>query len=340
MRKGLVLSIILLLLWCTSSISLAAEPPTTLEVTIPDYEVTTVRGLDYVEIPQGEVLLAEEGRPMVPYYTTSIDYPNGYQVQDVILEERSGLVTETGLKLPVVILSPSPKLPLEMKTGWYPEEDYSWRLINNLDGSTTLVIVLYPFYYNPETTEVKFYKNYRFSIEYIVSRIAITALTTARDTYELGDRIPIDIQINNSGEAQDITINIVIKQYGLEEIVDGLPLRLLRNLAGNASFTVTWDSGNAEAGFYYAEVTLTDTEGNMLDRKAREIALVTEIVEEKLDCDINEDGRVNYLDLAILGAHYWESTRPPYPKYDINQDGTVDLYDRDLLVAHYEGIVP
>jgi len=107
--------------------------------------VTAIDNLDYVEIPGGEVLVEEEGRPRVPYYIKSIDYPEGHRVQEVILKERSGLVTATGLRLPVVILSQYPELPVEMKAGWYPEEEYGWRLWENPDGSTTLVIELYPF---------------------------------------------------------------------------------------------------------------------------------------------------------------------------------------------------
>ena len=51
--------------------------------------------------------------------------------------------------------------------------------------------------------------------------------------------------------------------------------------------------------------------------------------------DINNDGTVNYIDLAILGAHYGETTETPYPRYDINEDGTVNYIDLAILGAHY-----
>jgi hypothetical protein len=51
--------------------------------------------------------------------------------------------------------------------------------------------------------------------------------------------------------------------------------------------------------------------------------------------DINQDGMVDFRDLAILAAHYGETTSPPYPRWDINQDGTVDYRDLALLAAHY-----
>jgi len=51
--------------------------------------------------------------------------------------------------------------------------------------------------------------------------------------------------------------------------------------------------------------------------------------------DINEDGEVDFKDLAILGAHYGETTTSPYPRYDINEDGEVDFKDLAILGAHY-----
>lgn len=277
MRKGWTLGVVFLILFI-SSIAAGAEPLSSVEVSIPDYTVTTIDNLDYVEIPGGEILVEEEGRPRVPYYIQSIDYPEGYRVQEVILKERSGLVTATGLRLPVVILSQYPELPIEMKEGWYPEEEYDWRLWENVDGSTTLVIKLYPFYYNPETTDAKFYTNYRFDIEYIVSNVEITALYPDEDIYAPGDQVTIDIRLNNPGEKQDVVVSILIKQYGSDVTVAGLPLRSLKELVGNASLTAEWDSSETEEGYYYAEVTLSDTTGNTLDKETAGILI--EVSEE------------------------------------------------------------
>lgn len=277
MRKGWTLGVVFLILFISSTAA-GAEPLSSVEVSIPDYTVTAIGNLDYVEIPEGGILIAEEGRPMVPYYIKSIDYPEGYRVQEVILKERAGLETATGLRLPVVILDPSPELPIEMKKGWYPEEEYGWRLWENPDGSTTLVIELYPFYYNPETTDVEFYKNYRFDIEYVVSDMEITALYPDKDIYAPGDEVTLDIRLNNHGEMQDVVVSVLIKQYGSDVTVAGLPLRSLKELVGNASLTMEWDSSETEEGYYYAEVTLSDTAGNTLDKKT--IGILIEVSEE------------------------------------------------------------
>ena len=268
MKTRWILGVVILLLASSpTSISYGAESPSSIELSIPDYTVTSVGGLDYVEIPGGEILLAEEGRPRVPYYTTSVDYPKGYRVQDVILRERSGLMMATGLRLSIVVIDPNPELAIEMKKGWYPEEDYKWRIWEHRDGCTLLVITMYPFYYDPETTDAKFYKNYCFDIEYVISSVSITSLTLAKETYEPGDKVPIDIWLHNSGETQDVIVNTVIKQYGSDETEAGLPLRSLKNLAGDASLTAEWDTSGTEPGYYYAEVALADTAGNVLDKK-------------------------------------------------------------------------
>lgn len=279
MRKGCTLGVVFLIFFISSCAG-GEEPLSSVEVSIPDYTVTVTDNLDYVEIPGGEVLVEEEGRPRVPYYIKSIDYPEGYHVQEVILKERSGLVTATGLRLPVVILSQYPELPVQMKEGWYPEEKYGWRLWENPDGSTTLVIELYPFYYNPETTDVKFYKNYRFDIEYIVSNVEITALYLDKDIYVPGDEVRVDIRLNNHGEMQNVVVSVLIKQYGSDVTVAGLPLRSLKELAGDASLTAEWDSSETEEGYYYAEVTLKDTAGNTLDKKT--IGILIEVSEDSL----------------------------------------------------------
>jgi len=276
MRKEWTLGIVFLMLFISSTAA-GAESLSYVKVSIPDYTVTTIGNLDYVEIPEGEILITEEGRPMVPYYTKSIDYPKGYRVQEVVLKERAGLETATGLRLPVVILDPSPELPIEMKTGWYPKEKYYWRLWDNPDDNTSLVIELYPFYYNPETTDVKFYKNYRFDIEYIVSNVEITGLYLDKDIYVPRDKVRVDIRLNNPGEMQNVVVSVLIKQYGSDVTVAGLPLRSLKELSGDASLTAEWDSSGTEEGYYYAEVTLKDTAGNTLDKKT--IGILIEVSE-------------------------------------------------------------
>jgi hypothetical protein len=248
----------------------AKEPVSSIEVNIPEYEVEQKEGYDYVDIPGGDILLVD-GNPRVPYYSVSLPYQEGYRVQDVVLTEISGLMTATGLNLPIVTMEPDFPSGSEpsssQQTEWYPEEDYSWSAWINSDGSSTLLISIFPFYYNVNTTDVKFYRNYRFDIEYTFSNVEITALSTDKDVYEPGDKVTLDMRLNNSGETQDVVVSIIIKQYGSDEIVGGLPLRSLKNLVGDTSLSAEWDTDGTEPGDYYTEATLADTAGNMLDKK-------------------------------------------------------------------------
>jgi hypothetical protein len=248
-------------------------PTPSLNVEIPDYVVTTRDSLDYVEIPNGDLWL-EEGRYQIPFYSNSIDYPRGYRVQGVTLTNRSGLVTDTGLHLPVTIMergSPGSKANRNATppAGWFPElgKKYEWKVIENPDKTTTLLIIMYPFYYNGQTTDVEFYKNYSFTVNYTASDVEITSLTTDKDSYPQGDPVQIHMGINNAGDAQDIVVSTIIKPYGSDTIVDSLPLSTLSNLSGYASFSDQWDSTGVAPGYYAVEVTLKDTTGNVLDRK-------------------------------------------------------------------------
>jgi hypothetical protein len=250
------------------------EPQSTLEIIIPDYEITSYKELDYIEIPGGEILLAEEGRPRVPYYTAYLKYPKSYRVQNVILNERTGLVTNIGLELPAVVYDYD-TTSVDIKGDWYPQDDYTWRVEENDDGSTTLIIAMYPFYYNPNTTMVKFYKNYVFDIEYISSNMIITELYTDKDIYNPGDKINIDLWFENSGESQDFIVNLVVKQEISETVLDGLLLRSLRDFKGIGSYSITWDSTDIIADSYFIEAAIADMSGNKLDIETDMILLET-----------------------------------------------------------------
>jgi len=239
------------------------------KIDIPDYTVERRNGYDYVEIPGGSILMREEGRPMVPYYIESIDYPKGYRIQDVTLKDRGGLEITKGLNLTAVVFSIN-ATHVEMIGGWYPKENYSWDAIIKSNGNTTLNIYIYPFYYNPDITEVRFYRNYTFEVEYIITEVAITSLEMDKQEYNQGDKITIDMEINNSGASRDIVVSVVVKEYGTDRIIDGLPLKTLRDFTGKGSYSVEWNTSDMEPGYYYVEVTLEDTSGDLLDTRTKE----------------------------------------------------------------------
>jgi hypothetical protein len=247
-------------------------PPSTLNISIHGYVVNTTAGDDYVTIPGGEVLL-EDGKPRVPYYMVKTDFPAGYMIQDVKLIEKSDLSTVYGLNIPLTVMwldSLESSLTADsIPDGeeWYPTEDFNWRVIPNGDGSSTLVLNVYPFYYNQLTTGVRFYQHYSFEITYTASTVQIAALTTDKAVYSEGEDVLVNLWLNNLGTAQDVLVDAVVKAGSSGEVVSGLLLRTLKACEGLASFSSRWDSSGVEPGYYFVDVTLKDTSGNVLDRR-------------------------------------------------------------------------
>jgi hypothetical protein len=235
----------------------AADPAGSLEVVIPDYEVSTYDGFDHVEIPE-ETLVLEDGQPEVPRYLVEAYYPGGYEIQEVTLTEKSGQVLDTGLNLPIHqgrAYSPHNDQKAggsEESEGWFPQLDYNWAVYDDPNGGSKLAITIYPFHYNVQTTDIEFYKNFGFDIDYIISEVSITSLSTDKSEYLPGEPVNIDFSISGSEEPQDIVVNVIIR---------------LSDLTGDASFTAVWNTSGFDPNFYYVEATLRDTAGHLLDKK-------------------------------------------------------------------------
>jgi len=246
-------------------------PPTTLSVALPAYTVTTVGDLDYIQIPGGAVWL-EPGDYQIPFFVTSVPIPAGTQVQRVTLGQKAEWTTAGGLRLPVAVADKSccadPRLGVDSE-GKLPFEgtDYEWKVLDNPDGSSTLLIYLYPFSYNPLTTNAAYYRSYRFDLAFSDSPLSVTSLRVQGDAHPLGAPVAVELQIENRGEPRDVTVSAVVKRPDTGEVVSGLLLRTLRQMAGPASFSAEWDSEGLPAGGYEIEVVLTDVEGSVLNRR-------------------------------------------------------------------------
>lgn len=257
----------------------AAEPITSVSVVVPAYEVTsTLAGGHLARIP-GEAggALLEEGKPIVPVFYEEIAYAPGYRVQDVLLTARAGLTTATGLSLTVTsvatdsMVTASPASPGADGETWWPALDqvFDWSVRENPDGSSTLVIKMYPFYYNASTTNVQFYRNYSFTVQAVSSTVQITSLSTDENAYAQGDEALVDLALENAGDAQDVIVSAVVKtQAG--DVVDGLLLQSLHGLTGTASYVLQWDSAGFDSGYYAVEAEARDGAGDLLDRKVEQ----------------------------------------------------------------------
>jgi len=275
--KAFKITVIILLLIATSLVvgfkplTQSEEPPTSISIDIPDYTKTRLRDLDYITIEGGTSLYAEEGRPIVPKYIKSYNYPGNYKIQDVILKIKSGLKTEEGLKLPVVNLAYIPtEHPVEMKPGIYPQVDFRWESYKNSDGTYSLNITVYPVSYDPENLRLTFYKHYEFEIKYITSSVEIRSVITDKYVYSPKDILKANVYVNNPGDPKDIILATFVRRYGTEETVDGLPLKSLKALSGDAIVSMEWDTKNIPDGYYVLDVTIFDKASNYLDKNSVE----------------------------------------------------------------------
>jgi len=242
----------------------------TIDIVVPDYEVTSNEGFDEVEIPGGDVIL-DGGAYRIPIFYTTIEYAPGQKVQDVVMVDRSGMITDTGLVLPInerlTTLTGGARATAveEGMESWVPDADYSWTVMQDPDGTSRLTIVMVPFYYHPGSTDVAFYKNYSFDIDTTISPVSLTDMETTVDEYQQGATVETEVWLENSGPPLDVHVSAEVKQYPSGEPTAGLQLETLTSLSGPGSFLPRWDTSGFEPGSYYVEVTLTDPENQVLD---------------------------------------------------------------------------
>jgi hypothetical protein len=240
--------------------------PAKLTVTVPDCVITRAGGYDLVEIAGGGTLMEEEGRPLVPYYVIKENYPPGERVQEVSLVGKSRVKTFTGLVLPAAAFEEYPRAPVGMKGGWYPEREYDWQVLDEAEGRTTLELVIYPFFYNPDTGEAYFFKQYDFEVSASAAEISFSRVLLNGGLYRPGDTVAFELWLTNAGAAQDTVIGLEIRRFGTAGMADSLPLRLLKNVQGQFSCALSWPSPADCDGDYYAEITVYGASGEVMDR--------------------------------------------------------------------------
>ncbi|MBN2132630.1 MAG: hypothetical protein JW741_24225, partial [Sedimentisphaerales bacterium] len=248
-----------------------ADDISPIELSIPDYRVEPVGELDHVTIPEGD-LIFEQGRPAVPYCAVTRHLEPGILVQDVRLVERGDLQTTDGLVLPLANCVPDLEGYIATEAvptfaGWFPTKTYDWNVVPNGDGSSTLRLRVYPFFYNRTTTEARFWRQFTFALETVASPVQVRALWTDKAIYEVGQTVTVGLKVESTGDPADAVVNAVVRRYGTDEKLAGLLLESLDALTGAASFSSDWDSANAAPGICYVDVTIADLAGRILERR-------------------------------------------------------------------------
>jgi hypothetical protein len=249
-------------------------PTPIIEVALPDYTITTLDNIDYVEIPGGSLLMEAE-LPQVPIYIMTVDYPAVFQVQNVALAARGGYTTTFGLHLPVhenwfasAGTAPASRPYANPDAVWYPDMDYDWSILDNPDGSSTLVLTIYPFTYNGTTTESRYYQNYEFHVDYTETNVMITEFTVDKDEVNYGDTLNATLAISATGMVGDASVGCVIKHAGTGEVMAELLMETLTGLKGQASFTPSWLADHVPQDNYFVTCVLRSGDGLLLDQQA------------------------------------------------------------------------
>jgi hypothetical protein len=273
---------------------------------------------------------------VVPFYSTSINYPPGYKVQDVFLTGITGLINDTGLKLGLMNLSITSSIdPLEFTSGgissndWYPNEYFTWDFKENANGSSILTIDVYPFFYNPDTTDVKFYKKFEFDIDYIHSEIELSEVSTDKNEYALGEIIELDMEMLNTGNTtQEVFLSAVIESYVSFSHLTGLPVMGLEMPSGITSVSLTLDMLNdpefpdLSNGLYSIKVELKKADGTLLD------SATVRIIIGISRCEITEFSATPEL-FKIGDLVSFSLTFKNTGSMDINGTGTFEVFNSE-----------
>jgi len=245
-------------------------PLSSVNVTVPDYAVTEMFDEQWVEIPDGNMLL-ELGSWQIPYYRLAISYPAGYKIQDVSMLSRAGLSEDTGFNIPEVSMEEG-GIPTQVNShispqnpGFYPTLNFTWDTIEFLNETTILVISVYPFYYDADTSDIKFYNNYSFAINYSISFVKIAGVTTDEEKYLQGEPVNVAIEVNNSQTPINASVNADMKFYGSDEVVDSVTLGTVTLDPGVTDSNLSWDTSGQPSGYYLTDIVLRDVNGLSLD---------------------------------------------------------------------------
>ena len=261
-------------------------PADTIEIDIPMYTVTESEGYDVISIPNGSSI-SIPGYPILPYYIVHSWHSSEYEIQDVTLIEKSGLIEQKGFNIEQYELqwgSTSNETNSEnVSVGWFPDQEFIWRTDENANDTTTLSLLIFPFFYNRSSLESKFYSHYRFQVNYVHSTVTIISLYTNQNVFELNENVTVNLEIQSSdGKPKDLIISGEVKQNGKH--IDYLTLKKLKDFQTMGGVSIDWDAQDVTWGIYELFVQIQDKNGTIYDRDVISFSLgkpsinITELV--------------------------------------------------------------
>jgi hypothetical protein len=263
-----------------SAKSAEGPPPDHIELTLPDYVVTsTETGIDYVSFPGEEGGTFEaEGQPVVPVYIHRVAFGPEFKVRDVSQGERGGLESSSGLNLPTASFADDdgapvqPPPPTKLSTSFpAPDTQYAWRVEEQLDGTHELLLTVYPFFYDSTTSEVEFYRNHAFNVSWNTSATAITSIEPSQEVFALGDPIDGVVEVHQGSGGTivaDFEVDLLDESSG--DVVASMDPHVVGLDEGPAAldFGIAFEA--TEPASYLVRARLTAT-GDLLDEATKRV---------------------------------------------------------------------
>jgi hypothetical protein len=128
-----------------------------------------------------------------------------------------------------------------------------------------LEIQIFPFHYQPATTNVEWYDEFTFDIEVISTTVEIDDFELDAGVYELGGSVAGDLWFSLTGDTQDLILAATVRNLVTGEAIDTLPVDALHNVTGSSHYEVEWDSTGVAPGQYQIWIDLLDSDGQLLD---------------------------------------------------------------------------
>lgn len=160
------------------------------------------------------------------------------------------------------------------------------------------------------------------------SSLAVS-ITTDKQTYNVGDNITIagDATVNNVKQPQ-VLVAIEVQNPNATPII----VRVLAT-DSQGEYTLTFPAANGSTTGTYTAYASATFNGSIARAEAS-----FELKPNLSPVDINQDGKVNILDLALV-AKAWGST-PGHPRWDprcdVNGDNRVNIMDITLVAKEYQ----
>lgn len=240
-------------------------PVEKINLTVPMYQVNPgLDGFDHVILPDAPPsdLLLSLNEPIVPVYRWKASYEPGVRVNKIEMLSRSGLAQDFGLNLPLAWgnekRSPGPSdVPAP---GFFPPDDFHWTTIERADGGIDVVLTIHPFFYNSQTQESRFYRNFTFSIDWSSSHISINSINLSHDTIPIGEKQEIQVGIyNGEPTSQEVDVSVDISDMGTSTSVGLMGKNMVLLPPTKTTFSnFTWDPAGQEPGGYLATIRVID----------------------------------------------------------------------------------